>query len=133
MGDLISRQKAVESLLRANIRVSGLRIGKTILAEYAKQCRDNMIAVIREMPGEEAEHVKHGAWILVGKTKKGSRILKCSYCGKERKGGIKSAYCMDCGAKMDLPHISDAAKEALLKMGENVHPVIDSPDAGDAI
>ena len=43
--------------------------------------------------------VKHGHWIVVGKTEGGSNILKCSVCGKVRRGVAMTPYCKDCGAK----------------------------------
>ena len=102
MSDLISREKALEAMRGARVRVMGMRIGKTILSEYAKQCREALISAIEGVPGADAMYVRHGYWIDMGKTEKGSRILKCSCCKTERKGVSKSAYCRDCGARMDL-------------------------------
>lgn len=107
MGDLISRVKALDALYAARVRVMGMRVGKTILSEYAKQCRDAMIEAIATVPDEDAEYVRHGFWIPCGKTEKGSTILRCSVCKTERKGVSKSIYCRDCGAKMDLPMVRD--------------------------
>lgn len=107
MGDLISRAKALDALYAARVRVMGMRVGKTVLSEYAKQCRDAMIEAITAVPDEDAEYIKHGFWIPCGKTEKGSTILRCSACKTERKGVSKSAYCRDCGAKMDLPMVTD--------------------------
>jgi hypothetical protein len=107
MGDLISRAKALDALHAARVRVMGMRVGKTILSEYARQCRDAMIEAIATVPDEDAEYVRHGFWIPCGKTKKGSSILKCSSCGMIRKGVSKTTYCRDCGAKMDLPMVTD--------------------------
>jgi hypothetical protein len=102
MYNLIDRNRAVDALKNTNIRVTGIRIGKTILAQYAEGCRNKLIEVIEAIPTvNDVEKVRHGYWIDGGKTEKGSRIIQCSYCGKERKGTSKSAYCRDCGAKMD--------------------------------
>lgn len=128
MSDLISREKALEALYDARVRVMGMRIGKTILSEYAKQCRDAMINAIKGVPGADAEYIRHGYWIEMGKTEKGSRILKCSCCKTERKGVSKSAYCKDCGCKMDagVIDISDEATDEddeneFTHMNRNVH------------
>jgi hypothetical protein len=102
MEELISKKKAIEMLEGAQIHITGMRFGKTILNDYATKCRENLVNVVRDMPCEDAEHVRHGIWILVGKTEHGSNILKCSDCGRERKGSGRSSYCRDCGCKMDL-------------------------------
>lgn len=117
MNDLISRKEAVEALQGARVRVMGMRIGSTVLAEYAKQCRDAMVDAVANVPAAEAEYVRHGGWIPVGKTDKGAVILRCSYCKTERKGISKSAYCRDCGAKMDLPAITEEDLDTLIKIG----------------
>ena len=49
---------------------------------------------------DDLAEVKHGEWLVIGKTKGYSNILQCSVCGKVRNGVGKSAYCRDCGAKM---------------------------------
>lgn len=103
MNDLISRTEALKALESTKTRVVGLRSRSTILTEYAKQCRDGLINSIRNVAPADAEYVRHGRWIVVGKTEKGSTILKCSVCGIERKGVCRSAYCRDCGGKMDIP------------------------------
>lgn len=107
MNDLISRAKALDALYAARVRVMGMRVGKTVLSEYAKQCRDAMVEAIMSVLSEDAEYIKHGFWIPCGKTEKGSAILRCSSCGTVRKGVSKTAYCRDCGCKMDLPLITD--------------------------
>ena len=56
---------------------------------------------IMSAPTADVAEVKHGEWIVVGRTKSRSAILKCSNCGRIRKGHGKSAFCPDCGAKMD--------------------------------
>lgn len=100
MDDLISRKKALEALEEANLSVKGFRFGKTILSEYSKQVREGYVDIVRNVPKEDAEMIKYGEWITVGKTEKGSPIRKCSYCKIEKAGRPKSAYCPDCGARM---------------------------------
>ena len=107
--DLISRAAALKALQDAKPRVTGMRLGKVILAEYAKQCREGLSDAVRNVAPANAEYLRHGRWITVGKTEKGSIILRCSVCGIERKGISKSAYCKDCGAKMDVViHMDDS-------------------------
>lgn len=119
--DLISRKEALAALCGARIYVAGMRSGKVILTEYAKQCRAAMIESVRAVPAADAEYVKHGSWHVVGHTEKGTPIVRCSVCRKERKGIAKSAYCRDCGAKMDLVEITKDALDALLKIGQDAH------------
>lgn len=100
MEDLISREKALKALEQANVRLKGMRFGKIILAEYAKQVREGYIDVINDIPSEDAEMKRFGQWVDVGKTSKGTPIRQCDYCGVEKAGRPKSAYCPDCGARM---------------------------------
>lgn len=100
--DLISRERALEALQEANVRVSGLRLGKTIMAKYTEQVREGYIDIIRKVPAEEAEMLRIGQWISLGKTEKGSSIRKCSYCGVTKAGRPASKFCPDCGAMMLL-------------------------------
>lgn len=100
MDDLISRERALEALREANIRVTGMRVGKTILAKYAEQVREGYIDILRKLPAACVEVVHEGYWIDVGKTEKGSPIRRCSYCGTEKAGRPLTAYCPDCGARI---------------------------------
>lgn len=109
--DLISRSAALKALEDAKPRVTGMRLGKVILAEYQKQCREGYVDAIRTVAPADAEYVRHGLWIVVGKTEKGSTILRCSVCGIERKGINKTAYCRDCGAKMDVVIYMDESND----------------------
>ena len=98
--DLISREMALEALEEAKLNIKGFRLGKTILSEYSKQVREGYINIVRNIPATEAEPTRYGEWMVVGKTKKGSTIHKCSYCKKQKAGRPRSMYCPDCGAKM---------------------------------
>lgn len=110
MDDLISRERALEALREANIRVTGMRVGKTILAKYADQVRDGYIDILKELPAEDAELIRTGHWINCGKTEKGSPIRRCSYCGVTKAGRPLSDYCPDCGCKMfGRTSVSDGA------------------------
>lgn len=59
------------------------------------------VSQLKSLPAADVVEVKHGEWIKVGKTESGANILQCSVCGKVRRGIAKTAYCKDCGAKMD--------------------------------
>lgn len=98
--ELISRERALEALEAANVRVTGMRVGKTILAKYAEQVREGYIDILRDLPPAEVEVVHEGYWIDVSKTEKGTPIRKCSYCQTEKAGRPLSAYCPDCGARI---------------------------------
>lgn len=100
MDELISRNLAVEFLEAAKVNVKGFKFGKTILSEYSKQVREGYIDIVKNVPPADAEYVKHGVWIAIGKTEHGSPIRKCSECLTKRTGRPKSPYCPDCGAKM---------------------------------
>ena len=103
MSDFISREDAIAEIEGVDVRVTGIRAGKCILTEYANTCRATFAEAVRNLPAAtDVEQVRHGAWIFVGKDRNKNRINKCSYCGTERKNQAKSAYCRDCGARMDL-------------------------------
>lgn len=63
--------------------------------------KDIAIGEIKNLPTADVEEVKHGYWIVVGRTEHRKSILKCSHCGRVRKNHGKSSFCCDCGAKMD--------------------------------
>lgn len=54
---------------------------------------------VRQQPTADVVEVKHGEWIMV-KELCGIEVLKCSICGTEH-SRLPTAYCCDCGAKMD--------------------------------
>lgn len=121
MNDLISRKTAQETLQNARVMVMGMRFGQTVLYEYARQCRETMISALDTVEPADAEYVKHGSWIPAGKTERGTNILMCSCCKKKRKGISKSNYCRDCGARMDLPDISQETLDAMIEIGKDAH------------
>ena len=103
MSDFVSREDVIAEIEKVDVRVTGLRAGKCILTEIANKYREAFSNAIKELPAAtDVEEVRHGAWIFVSKDKNGNRINRCSYCGTERKNQAKSAYCRDCGARMDL-------------------------------
>lgn len=63
-------------------------------------CFHEIILRVKEAPTIDAEPVRHGQWILVLADKRGrGGVYNCTACNGCRP--IKSAYCPDCGAKMD--------------------------------
>ena len=102
MNDYISRDEALRALEEARLYITGMRAGKTILAEYANQCRQQYINTLNTIPSAKVAPVREGRWITVGKTPNGVIVRKCSACDTVRKGGVKSTYCRDCGAHMVL-------------------------------
>lgn len=111
--ELISRERALEALGEANVRVTGMRVGKTILAKYAEQVREGYIDILREVPAAVVEVVHEGYWIDCGRTEKGSPIRECSYCGVRKAGRPLSDYCPDCGCRMllTMEELTDVLKD----------------------
>ena len=101
MNNLVNRETVIDTLKTTPVHVSGVRLGKLILPQYEDKCREAFIKAVKNMPHADAEYVRHGYWIELGKTEKGSPVIQCSVCGQTRKGAGKSKYCRDCGAKMD--------------------------------
>lgn len=54
---------------------------------------------LRELREADAVEVVHGRWIKVHEWC-GVDVYRCSACGREHPR-LKTAYCCDCGAKMD--------------------------------
>ena len=103
MKSLIFREHAIVEVESVKVPVVGLIFGKRDVMKYLIEYRNACIEAIKTMTAVMgAESVKHGGWIFVGKDEKGNRIIRCSHCGIERKNQAKSAYCRDCGAKMDI-------------------------------
>ena len=102
MKQFIDKNALILDISNAPLHVTGMRYSKMVLADYTQKLRESMIAAIEKAPVEDVERVRHGTWITVGKTKAGTYIRMCSHCGRQRKGISKSAYCRDCGAKMDI-------------------------------
>lgn len=103
MEQFIDKDALILDISNATLHITGMRNGKTLMIDFAQKIREALIAAIEDAPTEDVERVRHGAWVTIGKSKSGSPIRMCSYCNTWRKGISKSAYCRDCGAKMDLP------------------------------
>ena len=109
MSDLISRSALLEEVKSLTVTVTGLRAGKGILHEYAKQYRDTLLRIINEQPASEAAQEVHGKWIRNENPIEIS--CECSVChAKDYWYDIDKAneyywfhrkFCPNCGAKMD--------------------------------
>lgn len=101
MDDLIRRDDAIRAIEEEDIIVKGMRYSKVIFADYNRKMREGVIDILGSVPSANAKLVETGSWITVGKTKHGSIIRKCSACGVEKAGRVKSKYCPDCGAEIN--------------------------------
>ena len=100
MSDLINRSTLLEEVKSLTVTVMGLRAGKGVLHEYAKQYRDTLLRIINEQPTIEAVPVVHGEWIYENYT------WHCGVCGFHPfKGYIPKTpgfnFCPNCGASMN--------------------------------
>jgi hypothetical protein len=102
MNDYINREDALKAMQDARIMVMGMRAGKTILSEYAYQCKLQYLKTLIDIPRADVKVVKHARQELVRTAPNGTRITRCTYCKTERRNAGKSAYCRDCGARFDL-------------------------------
>lgn len=101
MGRLIDAEilaKKVKSLRM--ILVGGPRSGKGFFAECMKQYLESVLRIIDEQPTVDAVPVVHGKWYWDE-----DWHCKCSVCGNfavVKRIVLKTNYCSNCGAKMDL-------------------------------
>lgn len=105
--DYISRDAAMKAMQEARIIISGMRAGKTILSEYAYQCKLQYLKTLIDVPSVEATLVRHARQELVYTAPNGTRVTRCSYCRTPRRNAGVSAYCRDCGARFDLPELDN--------------------------
>ena len=97
MSDLISRSALMQEIKSLTVIVTGLRAGKGILNEYAKQYRDTLLRIVNEQPTIEAVPVVHGEWIEVDDDI--DVWYECSECGTSSMSPY--IFCHECGARMD--------------------------------
>lgn len=82
--------------------------------------RIHAICAVQSAPTVDAEPVVHGRWKYYHK----QNIAVCTNCSFERDLDAnfgKAVSCPNCSAKMDLPRITDQAKNALERMGQKAH------------
>lgn len=99
MSDLICRSALLEEVKSLTVTVMGLRAGKGVLHEYAKQYRDTLLRIINEQPTIEAVPVVHGEWIFDKYTAKFGNPYSCSNCNEEF--GDTYNFCPNCGSRMN--------------------------------
>lgn len=101
MDDFISRNKALQFKLTANLRPKELTVAQAVadaIAEY-----------IKAIPASDVEPVRHAHWVKRMEERKGNGyeaftpVWSCSDCGKDYDPATCSIikYCFECGAKMD--------------------------------
>ena len=86
-------------------------------AEVIAGCVNITRRLIENAPTVDAVEVVHGRWVKLGK-----HDWACSVC----KRGVPYSYtghhyCPKCGAKMDLPKITDQTQAALDAIGRKAH------------
>ena len=94
--DLISRAEAIDVIRSMTINLEGKEI-------FHPEAKKSVLGALDELPTIDAELVRHGRWV-------GKRwSYSCSICGglSPEDGGVKTNYCPNCGAKMDL-EVQDA-------------------------
>lgn len=95
MAEYIERKQVIELLLSYPI---GTFAGNDIYSEENRTCRSE----IEDIPAADVAPVVHGRWVY------GEDVdIQCSVCGADAftEGDyrqVKSRYCPNCGAKMDL-------------------------------
>lgn len=97
-------------------------IDKKAALKLCSDTRNPYHRIVREFlltaPTVDAEPVRHGRWIPIEYDgyADGAPVwdkYECSECGHEHKGeeDTLTAFCPDCGARMDADHIADASKK----------------------
>ena len=79
MTDYINRDDALKAMQDARIMVMGMRVGKTVLSEYAYQCKLQYLKTLIDVPSADVEPVKHARQELVRTAPNGTRITRCTY------------------------------------------------------
>ena len=66
--------------------------------------RQNILEVINSVPAADVAPVRHGRWVIVddGVMIGDGKHMECSECHTWKKDRIKTGYCPNCGARMDL-------------------------------
>lgn len=66
--------------------------------------RQNILEVINSVPAADVAPVRHGRWVIVddGVMIGDGKHMECSKCHTWKKDRIKTGYCPNCGARMDL-------------------------------
>lgn len=91
MNDLISRQAAIDTLENT----------KTAISENGERyiAKQNAIMRIDALPSAEP---KRGWWIEIINSRGMVVALRCSRCEKSPRHGVRSDFCPNCGARMEV-------------------------------
>lgn len=84
---------------QVRLYVPWLCFGKTAISKILESYRRAVFEEIDNASTVDAAPVVHVRWIKVHEWR-GLEVLKCSACGREHPR-LPTAYCCDCGAKMD--------------------------------
>lgn len=105
MAEYIEREKAVDAI--ADTKVKGFVEDRFIMPQELQDLQDEL----EMLPASDVAPVVHGRWIDKGWNGDFSRridgrgncwkVISCSVCGGNLCGSAESAYCPNCGAKMD--------------------------------
>lgn len=100
---LIDADALKEEVSSLRMVITGLRCGKGVLSEYAREHLKSILRIIDESPTIDAEPVRHGRWICPDFDF--SDYWKCSACNEEfyfEQDQWKIFHCCpNCGARMD--------------------------------
>lgn len=99
MNDLISRQAAIDALgERPTVWTSS---DEYALGERNQYDCDRL--AIETVPPTDAVPVKHGDWVVKHFDTEGNgvNIPFCTVCGKPNRFPQKTAFCPNCGSRMD--------------------------------
>lgn len=58
-------------------------------------------AILEDIPSADVASVVHGRWEYIG-TDKNGHVYRCTHCAGRIGLDYETAYCPNCGAKMDL-------------------------------
>lgn len=97
MAEYIEREAAVKELDRKYGLLSGYHPQFYTGYQFAKK-------MMEQEPAADVAPVAHGRWVIVddGVMIGDGKHMECSVCHTWKKDRIKTDYCPNCGARMDL-------------------------------
>ncbi len=107
VNDLISRSALLEELSSLTMTVTGLRAGRGVLNEFMTEYRNSVLRIVDNAPTIDPESLRaKGRWHLLDECSNAG--VYCSVCNKKvykeqyANQKLKSPYCPNCGAKMEV-------------------------------
>ena len=94
--DLISREETMDVIKSLQITLGGENI-------FRPEAKASVLECLDFVPKVDAEPVRHAAWIYNDDDV--CYWWECNACGSDET--MKTAYCPNCGAKMDMEEIND--------------------------